>query len=314
MRLFDRLRNKLSKLIPYKGVEDCFKQPDDIRIFTNTRIHPYTGLYLNENDKVIAASAFHDHKLEKLVNRSRVLRTIESDHAASIGHGSWNNYYHWYIDSLPRVYGLRNTECEIELFVSQILSKEEKQLLNALAGDKVKIRFVSMFTIVKAKTAYYLPFLSESCNAELPASYLRFFQGTAFKLFPQTPPAAPFKIFISRAGSGRRVFKNQLEVEEVMQKYGYMILQLETLTLSQQIYYFRFAERVVGSHGAGLTNLLYTSNCSVLEIFHSDEILGHYKGLCKALGLNYDYLSLSGKHKDETVLLPVERIKDWITQ
>lgn len=308
------LWGKFSSSLAYSGFAGEIKQPDDIKIFNNARIHPYTGLYLNSDRNLIVASAFHDHKLEKLVKRSRAIRTIESEHAAAIGHGPWNNYYHWYIDSLPRVFGLRDITNEIELFISQVLSKEEKQLLCALVDKNVKIRFVNNFISVKAKQAYYLPFLSESCDAELPINYLRFFQDTAFKLFPQSSPAAPFKIFISRAGSGRRMFINQVEIEEVMQKHGYTILRLETLTLSQQIYYFRFAGRVVASHGAGLTNLLYASQCSVLEIFHSDEILGHYNGLCKALGLTYAYRSLNGKHKDEIVSLPIEDITDWISQ
>lgn len=316
MQLIDLIKFKFSKRLPVKTTINEFLPLSNVQFFSNCYFHPYTGIYMDESRNVITESAFHLEKMNKLIDRSRFLTCLNSSRAISIGHGPWNNYYHWYIDSLPRVFGLREIDSlkSIELFISQPLSKEEKNLLQALVGQNIKIRYVSRFTMVKAREAYYLPFLSKSCDAELPAEYLNFYRSTAFKLFTQSPPSVPFKIFISRAGSGRRVFMNELEVENTLQKKGYTILRLEKLTLSQQIYYFRFANRVIASHGAGLTNLLYSSQCDVLEIFHSEEILGHYKGLCKALGLTYAYRSLDGKHKDEIVSLPMEDIKDWISQ
>jgi capsular polysaccharide biosynthesis protein len=305
------LIQKLSRKLHYRSVTGFWSQPKDVGIFKNIFFHPFSGLFLESDQSLLPASAFHSHKLEKLVKWSRSMRTLKSDCATTISHGLWNNYYHWYIDSIPRLYFLQNIQENVELFITQTLSAQEFRLLQALAGNNIKIKIVNGFTLVKAKKAYYLPFLSESCNAELPVAYLDFFRNVAFRVFPQPKPSQRFKLFISRAGSGRRIFSNQEEIETEMKALGYLVLKLEILTLSQQIYYFRFAQRVVASHGAGLTNLLYASQCSVFEIFHSNEFLGHYKGLCRALGLQYECLCLNGKDKNDKVFFPVNRLRDW---
>lgn len=303
----------IKRLIPNSVIESVVSSYG-ISLISQS-IFPYSGGIFDEAGNFFGPSSFLPEKTARIIVQSRYIWTIRSKCATTIGHGGWNNYYHWYIDSLPRVFGLREIDPlkKIDLFISQPLSKQEKDLLQALVGQNIKIRYVSRFTMVKAREAYYLPFLSKSCDAELPAEYLSFYKNAAFKLFPQSPPRVPFKIFISRAGSGRRVFINEVEVEETLEKHGYTILRLETLTLSQQIYYFRFAEKVVASHGAGLTNLLYSSQCGVLEIFHSREVLSHYMGLCKAGGLQYKHVCLDGKHKDDNVFLPLNNLMDWLS-
>jgi hypothetical protein len=46
---------------------------------------------------------------------------------------------------------------------------------------------------------------------------------------------------------------------------------------------------VVGTHGAGLTNVLFSDAVKVIEIFPSWYVLPHYLYLCRSLGHPYDY-------------------------
>lgn len=62
------------------------------------------------------------------------------------------------------------------------------------------------------------------------------------------------RIYISRQ---RRTLTNELEVQELVQRYGFQIVRLEQLSLDDQVALFARARAVMGFHGAGLSNILY---------------------------------------------------------
>jgi capsular polysaccharide biosynthesis protein len=60
----------------------------------------------------------------------------------------------------------------------------------------------------------------------------------------------------------------------------------EELTFVEQVRLFRDADLIVGQHGAGLTNCLFSSGAHVIEL-HGGYGGGEYYSLCSALGLAY---------------------------
>lgn len=86
------------------------------------------------------------------------------------------------------------------------------------------------------------------------------------RLQPDTLPVHR-RIFISRADATGRGIINWPEIEEVLSSHGFEVVNVSALSLNEQISTFSAAECVVGLHGAGLTNMVFSPpGTKILEI------------------------------------------------
>jgi len=75
-------------------------------------------------------------------------------------------------------------------------------------------------------------------------------------------------IYINR--SNRRL-NNEEPLQYLLIQSGFTIVNLETVSLQEQVMMFHHAKIVIGFHGAGLTNLLYCTNSTIVfEIVDKD--------------------------------------------
>lgn len=110
------------------------------------------------------------------------------------------------------------------------------------------------------------------------------------------------KIFVSREDAGRRMLKNREEVLEILKSRGFKSYKLAELSFEEQVYLFSNAEKIVGVHGAGLTNILFSSNAEVVEIFGALFKPTYYL-MAEALGINYHAVSGRSINNNQTKLL-----------
>lgn len=83
------------------------------------------------------------------------------------------------------------------------------------------------------------------------------------------PHNQPNKIYILRKN---RLLANEQEIQNFLQQQQFHLISLEDLSLQQQINLFYYAKIIVGMHGAGLTNLGFSKNTTVVEIVHPHEV------------------------------------------
>jgi capsular polysaccharide biosynthesis protein len=83
--------------------------------------------------------------------------------------------------------------------------------------------------------------------------------------------------------------RNRDELMAAISQLGFEKYVLEDLTPEEQIELFYDADVVVGTHGAGLTNLLFSPHTRVLELFPRDFVEPHYLFMCKSLGHMYRF-------------------------
>ena len=75
-------------------------------------------------------------------------------------------------------------------------------------------------------------------------------------------------IYITRRKTRLRQTINEKSLIENLLQRGFEVIELEGLQLMQQIEIFYQAKLIIGTHGAGFTNLIFASNDLVfLEIF-----------------------------------------------
>jgi hypothetical protein len=106
---------------------------------------------------------------------------------------------------------------------------------------------------------------------------------------PNTIPSR--RLFISRTGATSRRILNWAAIEPILVSFGFEILNVEELTLDEQIATFAAAAYVAGVHGAGLTNILFSPpGLRVLEILPPMVATHAYWRLSHGLGHHYHAL------------------------
>lgn len=106
----------------------------------------------------------------------------------------------------------------------------------------------------------------------------------------------PVKIYISRTLPSARVIVNEVEFLPLLQEMGFHVCRLEKMPFEEQVRLFRNAEVVVGPHGAGFTNLIFSKpGTRVIEILAKGHERRCYWTLSAELG--HDYLFYLGTPK-----------------
>jgi capsular polysaccharide biosynthesis protein len=91
--------------------------------------------------------------------------------------------------------------------------------------------------------------------------------------------------------ASRRRLSNRSELTRVLSGLGFDEYIVEDLTHQEQIELFSGADVVVGAHGAGLTNVLFSKETKVVELFPYPWIpYPHYFYLCESLGHPYRWV------------------------
>jgi capsular polysaccharide biosynthesis protein len=205
------------------------------------------------------------------------------------------------------------SEGEIFLPTARKMAAHERKLIECLLPKNLVLVSVSRFVLFSADTFIFLPFLSSIRSGRLPADYLSYFRRKVYSAYGIKASRPQLRLFISRRSNPKRQFENQDEVERFFVNQGFLCLQLEQIPIGRQIECFANANVVVGSHGAGLTNIIFSPvTCKVVEIFHSADSkhLCHYRDLADAVGLSYFSVFLDAEDKDARAHLPVEIVRD----
>jgi hypothetical protein len=105
------------------------------------------------------------------------------------------------------------------------------------------------------------------------------------------------RIFISREDAARRRIVNRDEVESVLSSMGFRTVILSELDFGEQKRLVRGAEAIVGTHGAGLTELIYADDALILEL-HGSYYTSVYYEMAQGLGLTYGSLQCEDVGKD----------------
>ncbi|WP_066258974.1 glycosyltransferase family 61 protein [Neobacillus drentensis] len=213
--------------------------------------------------------------------------------AVDLTHVYSRNYYHWMYEVIPRTDLLAQCGPPVELYI--VNTEQEKPYQNetlhqlGISDDRL-LKTHSGFHVQAEKLL--LP-AQPSFPTKWGYDYLR-------KVFisnhTQNLSSDKKRIFISRRWS--RKITNEEQVMKVLTKYGFVKVDLESLSVAEQVQLFSGAEVVIAAHGAALTNLTFCRpGTKVLEIFTPTYIIPHYWAISTLGHLDYDYfIGQSGKY------------------
>jgi len=116
------------------------------------------------------------------------------------------------------------------------------------------------------------------------------------------------KLFITRRNA-KRAFDNQEAIGVYLETQGFICIELESLSIVEQIQLFVQAEVVVANHGAGLANLVWCSQCNlVVELFSPMFLNDCYFRLARSMDINYQSVVASKRAGDNWGQVETEKL------
>lgn len=194
----------------------------------------------------------------------------------------WNNYYHWTIETLPRIRSLeRYAEANGEYPDLLVPADRPSWMDETIERIDYGGRVLGWSGGVAHVDRLVVPVFPDPTPEECRWLRMRMRgddrgEGTE----------GGTHVFVSRADATVRRIKNTDEIRPVLEEYGFETYVLSELTIAEQIRLFSNADTVVAPHGAGLTNLVYADDAGVVELFGRKK-LASFARLAHMLDLEY---------------------------
>ena len=225
--------------------------------------------------------------------KRRLRRGRHLEHACLLTDGLQRSYYHWVLEQLTKLRGVeeyrRRTGETPTLVLPRRPSPWMRELVE-LVGFGDADTYVWSGPRDGRADRLVLPTYPEPSPGTL--RWVRERVLAAAGAGEGAPAGRGHRILISRGEERRwwrRAIANQQEVEAGLAELGFRAYRLGEMPVAGQARLFADAEVIVGAHGAGLTNMLYSTRALVLELF-GRNVRPHFFRLAHVLGLPYRYL------------------------
>ncbi|MEG4035572.1 tetratricopeptide repeat protein [Microcoleus sp. w1-18aA5] len=206
---------------------------------------------------------------------------------------SGNVYFHWMVDVLPRIELLRHSGrdlAEIDWFlVNSCQHQFQRESLRILGIPEEKVLESDRLPHIQA-TELIVP--SFAGYLGWPSGWAMDFLRREFLKGILPSSIYPKRIYISRSKARYRRVLNEEDVVEVLEKFGFVSILPESMSLAEQIAHFFHAEVIVTAHGSGLTNTIFCGKgTKVIELVSPHYISHYYWGISQYLQLEHYFLT-----------------------
>ncbi|MCX5923211.1 MAG: glycosyltransferase family 61 protein [Candidatus Dependentiae bacterium] len=238
---------------------------------------------------------------------------------AVITHDGWFCYYHWMTEILGRLVLLEEYGIEYDWLYVTTSKPFMKDVLALWGIDENKIITPDGLTnyiqadelIVPSLVSTILPYVEHPFSSYMQPWIIERIRS---KLLPfldvnKNTKAPEKRIFISRKDARMRRVLNEDEVFALFEPFGFKRYTLDSLSLLEQMSLFNRADIIVASHGAGLTNLIFSKpGTRVIEFFQARPD-ATYWNLCQILRLNHTCIKtveFDKNHSMRNTVVPLE--------
>lgn len=201
------------------------------------------------------------------------------------------NYYHWLLTDLLKVRALeayREKGNDPTILISPNPPSWVSESLHHFGVDpsNCKVWDDSIASVRKLILPYHRQTMGKLETGPEDCHWLR---ERAMNALQEPLSSDNRKLFISRSDADCRRIKNRDELEATFEEYGLEKHQLSNLTFEEQVRLFAEAEAVVAPHGAGLANIVFGEDLSILELLPRDENRPMYFQLAHELEHEYNF-------------------------
>jgi len=200
------------------------------------------------------------------------LITLGDDHVCLLIHHPWYNYYHWLCESIFRLWLVRDQLGPMLLLLPDYYKTSDFINGSLEAFGCKNIFYIPAFSslLVKNLCMPQIKPIVDSYDGTIVKQIKKFYLHHVL-MEKQIHMDLGEKIYISRKKASRRKIDNEDELEPILSKYGFIIVQNEDYTFLQQVAIFSKAKYLISIHGSGLTNMIFMKeNACILE-FHKKK-------------------------------------------
>ena len=272
--------------------------PVNIYELENAYVSPYGVVF--KNGKIIKESVYgmFDPKKQwpSFIKKILLGKTRMLDEPGLVTHHAfYENYYHWLCEIMPRIFvavnALKNESVALLMHEKQPAFVRE---LVSLFYFK-KIIYVRDDEIVKVPKLYFPSHIARPL-AYHPAVMLDYSKWLQEKLNDPSLEHSPEKIFISRKNARYRITHNEDKIQAWLEAQGFAAIAPENYTVREQLNLFKKARIIIGSHGAGFSNLVFAPYCElIVDIIHREHPQDCFYNLANVFGTDYYYFQCEGK-------------------
>lgn len=207
-----------------------------------------------------------------------------------------HNYFHWILDTLPKVEAIRKYH-----------AKTGENVTVILPNDPPPFIYESMRLFLDDTFIAWHPARSYHYHAEkllVPTTRRRngFIYPSAVKFLRslvKDNALTSSKVYISRKYASTRNVQNEEDFSLNLLERGFSIITPERFSFQEQQKVFNSSEIIVGPHGAGLANMVWGDAPTVIELVTPDYSNPCLWLVAAAQGWDYGYLicdPLPGEH------------------
>ncbi len=215
-----------------------------------------------------------------------------------------SNYWHWLFDVLPRLKILDNKldYSNIDYFLfpdfKERFQRETLELLNIPSSKIISskaYRHIEAKKIIAVDHPYVLKNNPTLEIQNIPHWILNFLKSEFLKVNQEKKFPQKFYIDRSDSKSNHRYLRkvlNEDEVKNFLINKGFSIIALSELSFLDQINLFHNAKEIVGLHGAGFANLIFSKPGTFVLEFKSEIAAPVIGNLAIKSGCNFRQMSI----------------------
>ncbi|MDP4084403.1 MAG: glycosyltransferase family 61 protein [Bacillota bacterium] len=238
-----------------------------VGILPNGRVWGQNGAIISPDNRLIWDVSLEwvknqkDHSIFKVKELTPISQTFDT--VADLTHVGSRNYFHWMYEVFPRLHLLEWAGMKPDTFIvkqdheylpfqDETLSKlgiKREQVMKTHPDFHIEARKLIVPSqpsfVTKWAFTYLRSVFLENCQHKMIGNH---------------------RLYISRKRTRKIV--NEPELIKLLASFGFIRIELENLSVAEQIELFSNAETIISSHGAGLTNSTFCRpGTKVLEIF-----------------------------------------------
>lgn len=205
----------------------------------------------------------------RLLFKQWIGKTVGGEQCQELGlvfdHWGTINYYHWVVESLPRLLVLQQARPDCVLLLPAGVPQYIRDTI-ALFGFE-RILELAVGQVIEARNLW---FVGHPGNFWLQdAQLLQRVQMRVKSCFHLTKEPAYRRVYISRSRAAYRKLANEEEVLALVITAGFDVYYFEEMTFAQQVELMHETQILLAQHGASLTNLLWMQpNSIVIELLN----------------------------------------------
>lgn len=120
------------------------------------------------------------------------------------------------------------------------------------------------------------------------------------------------RIYISRERADSRRVRNRDEVMSILAQFGFESYVLEEMSVPEQVRLFSRAEHVVAPHGSGLTNMLFASDPTVVELLPEDDVRACFFAMARQLDFEYSWLTCEHDSVNDDMQVDTDDLREIV--